>query len=808
MYMQATTEMQDNGLYFTTEGVYPLLTEEWNDVEISVVYEQLVSRIGLAPRFLNNIFNLIAYIEIEDDEYWFRVDSLIREKSTRHENKKLESLIFPVSMTCKIKGSYYVFTVNNTEVCKMEFLSIPKAQAMVYAGANDTCTFAEIKEPQALGWETNSSEAGVLIKQTEEDDETQQLTLISNGVAIAKAWKTLSSLNGSYALSFGYSGAGTITVEGTSHELIEGLNKDTILFNVNEPKDIVILFETDNRLSIQEPQLEIGEFSTSYIPNSELDAPVTREESILSFPAASNFNEAQGSIYLSLIPKRQFSSFSIFETDTGEFNLRYQDGNLSWTVLEENVSVAVSLDNPLSIICKWNNHQISLIVNGSKQEKGVFLGVRNKSKSLIFTRTGEVGNIIIDDIVIWSDVIEDEEVLSTFPSPDNILLQAEFKKAIGGKGVSWFEVPVAPSDASPILVEKKDGTNMKKVSFFDLETGKYRTYNEELFLYDGESDYVEVAFNDLNEDFFDLLIRTEDGEKIGTPYKVDGKRIWFSLLPSEKALYNRKRLYVRYQVNDSYVVDYNIEAVDGYRIDFSKHDGQEKTVFQEGNRYAEPYKLATMVEMNPLMNQNHEGFLYVTNNIHKVSSFKVTVTPEHIPADGGSMSMVLIEPVDKDGNFIPVANLDVTVQHGHIHRIATPEAAEAQKRSGIYIYQYHSPFVNRNNNPRNIEENIWIIDKDSEIGMQYTFLLRPVNITHPVLFTQDNALMNSNRTLIFNYLVMYEGMKKEEDSELFEILDINQDGKITSEDIQYLESGAVDGIIAGIANKIKAWEAN
>ena len=805
--MLATTESRSDGLYFITEGMNTVSEELWGDVNITVVYNALVNKIGFAPRYLNENFYLTSYITRVNGVYRFRVDSFMRGDLHRYTDIVLSNFIFPVTMTCEVIGSYYVFSINGEAIYKFEFISIPEGGIMIDAGAGDTCVSCAIKEPQGISWGTNAGTNGVVIKQTEEDDETQQLTLVGNPVTKAMIWKNINLPIGSYVLSFTGIGEGILEYDGKT-KVMSGTQDYEVPFTVDTAKNILFRFGSNSRLSIQEPQLEKGTFKTSYMPNNQKSGAVTREESILSFPAESNFDTVDGTLYLSVIPKTVMSTFTLFETNTKEFVLRYAGGKLTWTVLGQSVEVATIFNEQKEIICKWDTKRITLIVDGTKASKSVSLGKAKTPSHLMFTRTSEVGYVVIDDIIIWSSDIVSESIGSTIPSTASILMQATFQKAISGRGVSWFEVPVAPFDGSPILVEKQDGSSMKKVSFFDLDTGKYRTYNEEVFLYDGKSDYVEVAFNNLNEDFFDLMLRTEEGQKIGAPYTIDGKRIWFSLSPSEKEIYNRKRLYIRYQINDSYTVDYNISATDGYRIDFARHDGQEKTVFQEGNRYAEPYKLATMIEMNPIMNQNHEGFLYVTNNVHEVSSFKITVTPEHVAADGGSMSLVLIEPVDTDGNFVPVANLSVDAAYGKIHRIPTLEAAEAQKRSGMYIYQYYPPFYDRKKYPRNIEEKIWIVDEDTQIGMQYTFFLRPMTKKHPVQFTEDNATSALNRAYLFDYLVMYEGMDEEEDPVLFNILDLNKDGKLTTEDIQYLESGAVDKMIGSLVTRLRAWEGN
>src|SRR5699024_8849636 len=133
-------------------------------------------------------------------------------------------------------------------------------------------------------------------------------------------------------------------------------------------------------------------------------------------------------------------------------------------------------------------------------------------------------------------------------------------------------------------------------------------------------------------------IVTEDGEKIGEPYVIEGKRFYFSLPKEIKEKLKDYTLFATYQVNDTYTIDYNIKAVDGYKIDFAKHDGSRRIVYQEGNHYGEQKKLATMIDMNPIQNHNHNGFLYVTNTVNKTESFRITATPDRLPADGLSSS--------------------------------------------------------------------------------------------------------------------------------------------------------------------------
>ena len=53
---------------------------------------------------------------------------------------------------------------------------------------------------------------------------------------------------------------------------------------------------------------------------------------------------------------------------------------------------------------------------------------------------------------------------------------------------------------------------------------------------------------------------------------------------------------------------------------------------------------------------------------------------------------------------------------------------------------------------------------------------------------------------------MYEGVEKYEDEELFAILDFNQDGRVTMDEILVLETNQKDNELIVILNKLKEWE--
>ncbi|MBK3496348.1 hypothetical protein JFL43_16070 [Viridibacillus sp. YIM B01967] len=89
-----------------------------------------------------------------------------------------------------------------------------------------------------------------------------------------------------------------------------------------------------------------------------------------------------------------------------------------------------------------------------------------------------------------------------------------------------------------------------------------------------------------------------------------------------------------------------VAPIDHSPIFVQKDSGEtlhKKIVYQEGNRYGDPSKLATMIDINPIQNQNHEGFLYVTNTTNKT---RITATPDRLHADGASSSTLIIKVLE------------------------------------------------------------------------------------------------------------------------------------------------------------------
>lgn len=809
-----------SGSILVQEAGYVSISEElYEDSKITFSFPAPSSKLVLIPKYLND--NNFLFVSI-DNTNLLHIGGIVKGSEKIYG----EVLVDPLdadnnSLSVVSYGTQFTILLNQKIVFKFESALFLKGQVRLYGEAGENFYSITVEEPQSSRWMTNGGSNRVEIK-LQEFEERNQVKLKGSEANSAQIHQSFHFNVSNLTLSFNAIGSGKYYLkdEGGSISHLGDIATDeitriSVLLEINVAGTYDLYFETNQQLSIGEVQIESRVSETGYISNPSATEPAYRMNSTLSYPLKDDFPAQSGSLYIKLSTINDFKEAAviekkqmIFRTNDNQLRLDYQNGNLMFTAGAETISYPIlfsALTN-IELIARWDGTKMDLSVNGetvSSQNAGI---INPKITQLIFAEEGSVQEpIILEEWALFHNQISKEEDINKLLP--QAIMQSLFEGGISGHNVTWAEIPVAPIDHSPILVQKDTGETLQKVSFFNFQTGQYETWNQEPFVYDGKSDFVDVSYTNLNEEFRDISIRTEEGEKIAEPYRVDGKRFNFSLSSNEKWLYKNKTLYATYQVNDTYTIDYNIKAADGYRINFAKHDGGKRVVYQEGNRYGDIKKLATMIDMNPIQNQNHDGFLYVTNTVNKTDSFRITATPDRLHADGSSYSTLIIEPLDYQGNFLSHSNLRVVADKGFICRHVSKDAVEAQKRSGQYLYQYYSPYIKSNNTGELIEDYIWIIDQDNDIGIGYKMILSPSNEPSPNQLTKQEKETLSEKTEIINYLLMYEGIEQYEDQTLLSILDLNKDGRVTMEEIQILETNQRDQELTLIINKLREWEA-
>lgn len=792
----------DNEIYFEEEGRVFITTEKWNENCFSMKFKNIKETIGFSPKYINE--QNFLYITISKDEIIISA----RIKGIDRIYKQISKFNLLEENTITYENIYDVkhcFVLNGVEIYQLDSSLFLDGQIFIFAKKGETISECKIEQMQSIAWETNSDEPGILIKNYKLDH-TNMFRLQTTNQTEAKISQTIHVNNISATLSFDFIGNGTILLNGqvikeiSSQELIR---TDIYLGYLHDDVQ-KIEFRTSGELYIGKVQLEENAYATDYIPNDSSDLEAVREGTVLIYPNKDVFLEAEGSLYIKITPKKTLLNHTIFKTDSEEFNLSCTEGTIYWTAQGQTVSLPYikGKDEAAELFVTWSPYEISLSLDNEKIADVSLKEPSAPVNRLIFADGQSIEPVVLEEWAAFKTAFSMDLDISQYI--ENASIHSLFDGGINGSNVSWSEIPIAPNDNSPILVEKQNGDPLQKVSFFDTETGDYRTWNEEAFVYDGKSDFFNLTFSNINEQFSNLSIITSTGEVVGRPYKIKGKRMYFSFSEHEKIIYKNETLKAVYQVRDSYTVDYNF-ATDGYRIDFANHDGTDRFVYQEGNRFAEPVKLATMIEMNPIYNHNHTGFIYVSKTEAETSDFRITATPDRLRADGYSKATLVIEPLDYQGNFLSHVNLSVKADKGFVSRHINKASAEAQKRSGQHLYEYTAPFISSREKSESVLDTIWIVDEDSNIGICYSILLGPAESAHKLQLTAAEKSTLRDKTTLMNAIIMYESLEVSEDAELFKILDLNGDDKITLDEIDVLSQNKKDVELSAIVQKLEKW---
>lgn len=801
---EAIISNTNNNIYFEKEGRVFITNDIWSENCFSMSFKSIRKMIGFSPKYINE--QNFLYVTISNEE--IIVAARIKGIDRVYKQIKKPNLIKENVITYEnVLETKHHFSLNGVEICRIDSSLFINGQIFVCAKEDEAILECQIEQMQSKAWETNAHEAGVLITNAVVD-QTNMLRLRATSHTEAIVRQTVSSNTALAVLSFDFVGSGDVYL---NNDLIKSIESENLVryeipLECVDDSNYKIEFRTKNELYIGKVQFEENSYTTAYIPNKDVELEAVREGTLLSYPNKNAFLTTEGSLYIKIIPQKTLENHMIFTTDSKEFTLSCKDGVIHWEAMGQTVSIPYTKEKNISseLFVTWSAYEISLSLDGKKKIGTSLTHANLPVNKLIFADGYSIEPVVLEEWALFYNDFSMDLGIEHYLSEASI--HSLFDGGINGSNVSWTEIPVAPNDHSPILVEKADGEPLQKVSFFDPETGDYRTWNEESFIYDGKSDFIDLTFSNINEQFANLCITTETGEKIGQPYRISGKRLYFSFSKHEKILYRNELLKAVYQVNDSYTIDYNINAVDGYRLDFAKFDGTDRFVYQEGNRFAEPVKLATMIEMNPIYNQNHTGFLYVSKTDNLTEDFRITATPDRLKADGFSKSTIVIEPLDYQGNFLSHVSLTVKADKGFISRYIDKASAEVQKRSGQHLYQYTAPFISSLEEAETITDYIWVVDEDSNIGICYSILLGPAKSAHKLQMTTAEKNLLRDKTTLMNAIIMYESLEKREDPELFKILDLNQDNKVTLDEIDVLAQNKRDVELSAIVQKFEKWK--
>lgn len=785
-----TLNTETKTLTWETQGHYMVGDPEWQDIVFTARIQYNGGTIGISPRvYENNMFmtffltnKMVSGLEngtgVSGTQAHARLISQVTFSEINLEDGFIDALV--VGETYEIKaqiiGTNYKIYVNEKLVFNTEYASMARGRVGVYGTPGTVCSGVEVKSAFADGWTSNVDHIDGAIATTRELPNEDRYMYLHNPSTSGSSLYVSQEIDveAGKPHSFSYDFNGTVKfyvgeLNGTKKTIVkdeeESLSNEWTrrefgpLVVSQDCTKIVIRFIVGpgQSVMINDVQAEQKEFPTGYIHNEDLAQGAEREDSLITFPSKNNINQARGSVSMWVKPSTTYNESALrpvlFEYGNEDRALRisYTGGGIRL----QYGGASDTLDFPTTfvrgewyhIVGTWSDTKIELYINEEYLSREGNFSLNNESDLIRIGSSYTGGETVfhgaIDEAIVYSNVLDRNTVNQIFASTEQIqnntamIMRATFNHAVGNFNKSLVEATPAPQYGSPIVVEKQDGTALNKVSFFDPMTGEYRTYNEEEVYYDGEADYLVISYNEVDTEHFDIKVRDFNGVEYGAPYRLEGRRVYISLSNEEKEILAGRRLLVSYQLENAFTVDYNIGVPDSFRVNIGKYDGEPVKIHYEGNDFHQE-KLATMVELNPLLNPNHEGFLYITNNVEKVTSYKARVTPEDLPANGVSEALVVVEPMDANGNFISHLKLSVQADRGNIIPAYDKQSILLRDRAGRYIYRYTSPVIRFGDEQKmQIEDRINVIDRDTGLGVQIPITLTTLMTASHIIVAGD-----------------------------------------------------------------------
>ncbi len=841
MFVPATTHTLAGGdLFFDSEGFYTFGDPTWAGVSIEANFTYNGGYIGLLPRFLQDDMYMaftIGNYSTDDGSGTVPIDehaialfyAQVFDDTVYLDKKQAMDLLVignNYSIIIKMTSSNYKVFLDNVLLFNIDYNTISQGQAAIYATQGNSCLSIQAFGQTFDTWYSNVESINGAIVDAHKLDNDDIYLYLENPDAVTEltiSQDIVIAGNSTYTLSFSYIGELTARITDNTATpvsvdypctLVTDWTRIEYSIPYTSTTNVTITFATSlaTPVQINEVQFEDNLFSTDYIENVSILTSATRDGSSITYPSEGNITPSQGALSIWIKPNVNYNSAInnypvIFEYGTSSFiRLCHDNGYFYFTygdttIYDMNSGITDLIKGTwYHLVVNWSPTNIALYVNNIVTEQA---GIYNYTDVADIIHIGycpnpgyDIFNGALDDLMIYSKPLTQDEINSIFtatevlPTTNQMTLRATFDHAIAEYQQSTIEVTPAPQYGSPVILKKDDGTVMNKVSYYDTDTGEYQPYNREPVLYDGKADYISVGSKDIDDTNFKISVTDTNGAIVGDPYTVTYDRIYLTLTTDQKAALRGSTLWATYEPKDAYSVDFNIGVADSFRVNVGKHDGQGLSVTYEGNSLSQE-KLITMVDLNPLMNPNHEGFLYITQSDQLVTSFRVKATPSDLYADGISDAVVVIEPLDANGNFIGTAFLDVQATEGSMIPNYDPGSIELRYTAGRYLFKYRSPLILLSDRPSpEITDYINIKDRVSGLGVQI-----PITLSIQDSYPNKNAvtLEQQNWETIASYILdkvmdnfgidpatLTDGLGA--------LLDLDADGKIDLNEIIWLNT--------------------
>lgn len=531
----------------------------------------------------------------------------------------------------------------------------------------------------------------------------------------------------------------------------------------------------------------------------------------MTIPVKGNVNKNRGAILLSILDIKE-SVDDMHLITLGNLSIvinKSKEGAVLSLIKDENKTPSTSFDdNELDILINWEDDNIWVDLF-NKDLLPVYIDTISIKGEVNFNNVLSLfeGNFytgVYKKIISYNDNLVDEEIssfsLEAFKESTEILFEANFTTPTHYKKDVIIEDTFAPIDGAPILLEDDKGP-LRRQFFFDEETAEYTNEVKERFLYLGE-DYFNLAYSGI-EPSYKMKVEFEanglsifyEGEKL----KLRGQQLYLNLTNEEKEDLYGHHFTVRYQLERSYNVEFNEDVPhDGFRINLVNMKPDKEVgghysstenikLLREGNRFEDQY-LAKEIELNPLINPQVQGFMYIDKTPQVTNDFRISVSSDYLIGNGVDTASVMIEAIDGEGNEVLSPYLSVYIMNdkgeigssfGRIEPVIGYNSMKARNTSGRAYYELTAPILTDN---QNRTSKIFVIayDRKNGISAQYPLYIRATKEEEIFDIKQED---NSALEIPFEYFARYFDKELSKDNPMVKF-DNNMNGRLDREDMK------------------------
>lgn len=249
-----------------------------------------------------------------------------------------------------------------------------------------------------------------------------------------------------------------------------------------------------------------------------------------------------------------------------------------------------------------------------------------------------------------------------------------------------------PQQGSAIIVRDNEGNNLRKVTFYD-ESWNLTLENTETFNGNG---YAKYYMNYRGIDKSTLKVKVNGVTLTNYNYLFNEEE---SSIEFMDRLHQVDTIEVKYKLLYSYYLDMNAVVEDGFvtrdaaRIQLHSNYDREKMKDMEiiyESAKETPFYRATEVVFNPILNHNHTGFLYITEEEKQdVKDLAVTLSEKTLSNSGLEKVVLTTKAIDRYGNPCPnklvkisrdgilISESKVTNDAGEVYLYDTPVPPES-----------------------------------------------------------------------------------------------------------------------------------